>query len=274
MGLRLWFSNNNGSGTTTTTTTTEAAVLSPGSSDGSFDAKQNKKEFFPKHTINLTLQHTDSADSLSTEHAFPRSPRSRINSRDIPRTYSGLYGDDDLLPFECQRMQSGAIFNKSSAWFFLGTYACLLVVLQLVTEQLLPNTYSWTLTNAIHLVVTVVHVHWLKGNMADPQGEMSALTLWEQLVALGADAERVRQGLLILPVVLCYAACQFADYEPLACGVNFVLLAIALLAKSGFMNGVRIFGINRTVGIDDGMDEGNEEAEETAEVAADVKKND
>jgi hypothetical protein len=100
------------------------------------------------------------------------------------------------------------------------------------------------------------------------------LTLWEQLVALGADAERVRQGLLILPVVLCYAACQFADYEPLACGVNFVLLAIALLAKSGFMNGVRIFGINRTVGIDDGMDEGNEEAEETAEVAADVKKND
>lgn len=192
------------------------------------------------------------------------SPRNRINSRDISRTYSGLYGQaDDLLPLEVQRIAS-----TPSVLMFLFMYITLILFVLLVVVLLLHVTVgdsveesmqlgraSLTLTHAIHLAVTVVHVHWLKGSVFDPQGEMNALTIWEQLEARGSDAYAIRQVLLIVPTVLCYAACHFSRYEPLAVLANFILLAVALLAKAPYMNGVRILGINRTVGIDDDVSE-------------------
>ena len=188
----------------------------------------------------------------SANEPLPRSPRrGRINSRDIPRTYSGLYGkEDDFLPLECHRQQRGAIISQS-IWFLLGSYLSLIAVVQQLVSSVLPWSLSWTCTHAIHLVVTIVHIHWLKGSMFDPQGEMNALTIWEQLEARGSQAKAVRQLLLLVPTALCYAACQFGEFGADLCAANLVLWSIAMLAKMPCMNGVRIFGINRTVGIDD-----------------------
>jgi hypothetical protein len=232
------------------------------------------RDLLTKGNLQMQPNHSDAAsmDGISTLGSVDDSlepsvkacsPRNRINSRDISRTYSGLYGQgDDLLPLEVQRIAS-----PPSVLMFLFMYITLILFVLLVVILLLHVTVgdaveesqlgraSLTLTHAIHLTVTVVHVHWLKGSVFDPQGEMNALTIWEQLEARGSDAYAIRQVLLIVPTVLCYAACHFSHYEPLAVLANFIMLAIALLAKAPYMNGVRILGINRTVGIDDDVSE-------------------
>lgn len=220
-----------------------------------FDADDDEEEdYYEENALDKTAKKED-FDAV-------RSPRRvRMNSRDIPRTYSGLYGDDDLLPFECQRQQRGTITSQS-IWFLLFFYVTVVAGVQLlVSPSFLLNHHEdwvWTVTNFIHLAVTVPYIHWLKGSIFDPQGEMNALTIWEQLEARGSDSKRVRQLLLIAPTLLCYAACHFSGYRVGICGVNLIFWSIAILAKLPFMNGVRIFGINRTVGIDDTEDNENE----------------
>ena len=117
---------------------------------------------------------------------------------------------------------------------------------------------SWTLTNAVHLLVTMVYIHWLKGSflLVDEQGELNAMTAWEQLEAVpdqdrAAAVAQVKSALLTVPTLLTYMACVGCHFDPVTCGVNVLLWSIAMLAKLPWMNGVRIFGINRTAGIDD-----------------------
>jgi hypothetical protein len=176
--------------------------------------------------------------------------RARMNSRDIPRSYSGLYGfsDGDLLPFELNRHRVGTETN--TAWF-LGVYLTLVLAVQLLSLTVMSDMrHSWTVTNAIHFVFTLIYVHWLKGSLYDEQGEMNALTVWEQLEAT-QGTKPVRQVLLIVPTVLTYTACLSAQYDTKVVSANIVLWIVAIAAKLPFMNGVRIFGINRTAGIDD-----------------------
>src|SRR3569832_408440 len=73
-------------------------------------------------------QHNGNANGHNPSTATPtHSPRRRINSRDIPRSYSGMYGfADDLLPFEVQRNRS--ISTQSFPLVFM-TYLTLLVIL-------------------------------------------------------------------------------------------------------------------------------------------------
>jgi len=117
---------------------------------------------------------------------------------------------------------------------------------------------SWTLTNAVHLLVTMVYIHWLKGSflLVDEQGELNAMTAWEQLEAVpdqgdSAAVAHVKSALLTVPTLLTYVACVGCHFDPVTCGLNVLLWSIAMLAKLPWMNGVRIFGINRTAGIDD-----------------------
>jgi hypothetical protein len=188
-----------------------------------------------------------------TQQQQPPPPRrSRMNSRDIPRSYSGLYGfsDGDLLPFELNRHRDTFGTETNTAWF-LGVYLTLLTTVQLLSLTIMSDMRStWTVTNAIHLMITLVYVHWLKGSLYDEQGEMNALTVWEQLEAT-QGTKPVRQVLLIVPTVLTWAACWAAQYDTSTSILNIVLWLIAIAAKLPFMNGVRIFGINRTAGIDD-----------------------
>ena len=135
---------------------------------------------------------------------------------------------------------------------YTGGIALFEFIVMAVVDSLeqIPLYWSWTVTNAAHCLLSTIYLHWLKGSVFDEQGEMSAMTLWEQLE--GRDHTRVvKRALSIVPTVLCYAACQFSNYEYNVCAVNIVLWFIHMSAKLPIMNGVRIFGINRTQGIDD-----------------------
>ena len=58
-------------------------------------------------------------------------------------------------------------------------------------------------------------------------------------------------------LLLAHASCHVANYQFEYCAVNVGVWAIIMLPKMPFMNGVRIFGINRTTGIDDNDNCGN-----------------
>ena len=190
---------------------------------------------------------------------------------------------EHLMPLELGRSNKmvGASFT-----IFLTAYASLIVVIQFLVSTLYlamgwgggtttttttfdqynsttttsDNTIvwhhiitTWTVTNAIHLLVTILYIHWLKGSfLLDEQGELNAMTTWEQLEASPYANVAVRRTLLTLPTVLAYTACVTSHFDPVTSGLNVVLWSIAMLAKLPMMNGVRLFGINRTAGIDDG----------------------
>lgn len=188
--------------------------------------------------------------------------RARTNSRDIVRSYSGLFGrDGDLLPFELARNEHTNWVEKGG-FLLLGTYVSCICLFQIVVlavfdsyndSETLKLHLSWTVTNAVHCLVTTIYVHWLKGSMFDQHGELAAMTLWEQLEARSGILN-VKRTLFIVPTILCYAACHFSNYSNAVCITNIFLWILQMMGKLPIMNGVRIFGINRTTGIDDNFD--------------------
>ncbi|OEU18466.1 hypothetical protein FRACYDRAFT_163750, partial [Fragilariopsis cylindrus CCMP1102] len=103
---------------------------------------------------------------------------------------------------------------------------------------------SWTVTNAVHCLVTTIYLHWVKGSMFDEHGELAAMTLWEQLEGR-SQILNVKRTLFIVPTVLCYAACHFSKYSYIVCFSNVILWIVHMMGKLPIMNGVRIFGINQ-----------------------------
>lgn len=185
----------------------------------------------------------------------PTPNRPRMNSRDIPRSYSGMFGQggDDLLPFELARQWHTDWLERGEFLFvYLGGVAVfqVLVLAVLDTVETIPLFWSWTVTNAVHCLVTITYLHWMKGSYFDDQGEMAAMTLWEQLEGRPRTVG-VKRALTIVPTLLCYAACHFSNYRYDVCVANVALWSVHIFAKLPLMNGVRIFGINRTTGIDD-----------------------
>lgn len=226
----------------------------------------------------------------------PVKRRRRFNSRDIATTYAGQYGsaETDLLPFECMRIHT---INPT---IFLSAYVVTIVILHVIgaildvlvvgvstyvlstvsdvfeINAILYERYpildfvhnfwtnlridSWTITNAIHLLVTISYVHWAKGRNSflfllggvslDEQGEMNAMTLWEQLEAV-PESVGIRRILLVIPTLLTYISCLSCSFQHETCYVNIIFWCISMLGKLPCMNGVRLFGINRTAGIDD-----------------------
>lgn len=174
-----------------------------------------------------------------------------MNSKDIPRTYSGLYGDgNDLLPFELARNRNTE-WIANAGWQLVLTYVAGIFMVFILLLPLLSWEVVWTAVHTIHFLVTMVYMHWIKGspNFYE-QGEMNAMTFWEQLQSTQgtANAQRV---LLVVPTLLCYASCHFANYDPQLSLWNILLWIVSIFSKLPFMNGVRILGINRTTGIDD-----------------------
>ena len=114
---------------------------------------------------------------------------------------------------------------------------------------------SYNITALFHATLTWTLMHWVKGsaNFYD-SGEMSSLTWYEQL-AIGNSDNRSYYSprlLITVPTVLCLLACCSASYTPPAVMANCAVLGVLILSKMRFMHGVRLFGINRTVGVDDG----------------------
>ena len=72
----------------------------------------------------------------------------------------------------------------------------------------------------------------------------------------------------VVPTLLAHASCHVAGYQSEYVLINVGVWAMVMLPKMPFMNGVRILGINRTAGIDDGdyqEDDEGECAEDTEE---------
>jgi hypothetical protein len=166
----------------------------------------------------------------------------------------------------------------------------------------------------------MVYLHWIKGNPADymdgTQGEMNAMTCWEQIVSKpavhhldtrartfsesSADSIsslmmmnypisgfrqrlsmsirklRSRDVLCVVPTLLAHASCHVAKYQSEYVLVNVGVWSVVMLPKMPFMNGVRLFGINRTTGIDDVGDyheeEEDDDADETKEESTNVER--
>jgi hypothetical protein len=177
----------------------------------------------------------------NSREQFPNA-RVRLNSREIARSYSGQYfpGVSALKT----KMQS-----PHNSTVFIVSYVSLVLVFHFFVLLFSDPTWALTWTNFVHMLVTMLHLHWFKGNMLDEQGELSAMTLWEQFEA--ADAVNIKVALGVVPTALAYFACQTAHFQHRAAWINFVIWAITIIGKLPFMDGVRIFGINRTVGIDD-----------------------
>lgn len=209
---------------------------------------------------------------MNPEHASSsgnkNSNRPRINSRDIVRSYSGLFGrDGDLTPFELAR-NAHTDWVEKGGFLLLGSYVGSICLFQILVSAVFDSYndtktlelhWSWTVTNAAHCLVTTIYVHWLKGSAFDEHGELAAMTLWEQLEGRSRILN-VKRTLFIVPTVLCYAACHFSNYSYDVCVTNVILWIVQMAGKLPIMNGVRIFGINRTAGIDDddcGNDENN-----------------
>jgi hypothetical protein len=215
--------------------------------------------------------------------------RSRSSSRDHTSTPSKknrvvhhYQAGSNLLPFELSR-------NRNTDWIVAGgpallfTYIFIVFIVLLTFLAFIPEPkVAWTLTNAVHMLVTLVYLHWIKGNPADymdgTQGEMNAMTLWEQIVSAPAthsynssSIENIllklkgghvmmdgsancsgRDVLAVMPTLLALASCYVANFESYYAIPNVIVWAIVMLPKMPFMNGVRILGINRTAGIDDG----------------------
>ena len=284
--------------------------------------------------------------------------RSRLNSNEIPRSYSGLYGSgappmpadvinedrgtnnnvdardgatgggdaagggggilspprvkssvrhahqSNLLPFELSR-------NRNTDWIAAGGPALLVTYVSVILVFLLTflafvtePRVAWAMANVSHGLVSMVYLHWIKGNPADymdgTQGEMNAMTTWEQIVSKpavhlhgtnngncnattmtlspnrnhrpigGARSTltsairklRSRDVLCVVPTLLAHASCHVAGYQFEYVLINVGVWAVVMLPKMPFMNGVRILGINRTAGIDDGGDYQEEEDED------------
>ena len=210
--------------------------------------------------------------------------RRRLNSREIPRTYSGLYGiggetePSFLLPFELERNFNtnwlhsypdadlhrnntnhlrNNITSSSLLWvyiFFILFVEFALVVLPLPILQSHVE-FSFTITNVLHGIITVIFLHWLKGspNFYD-HGELNALTLWEQLCCSPDSnilAYQTKQVLYIIPTLLCYVSCKFVNFDVYISALNLGVWIICIVAKCEGMHGVRLFGFNKTIGIDD-----------------------
>ena len=294
-------------------------------------------------------EYIDINDELTTgvRNSSSTSPprRSRLNSKEIPRTYSGLYGvgappipeigNDDfnssggddvsspprvkssvhhtnhthhhhthqnqsnLLPFELTR-------NRNTDWIAAGgpallvTYISIILIFLLTFLAYIPEPkLAWAMTNVAHALVSMVYLHWIKGNPADymdgTQGEMNGMTTWEQIVSkpqtillnprqrkrslrsrvtLAIKKLRSRDVLCVVPTLLAHASCHIAKYRFEYVVINVGVWFIVMLPKMPMMNGVRLLGINRTAGIDDGTDSSCQDDDEEEEDDDDVTEKD
>jgi len=189
--------------------------------------------------------------ATGSSSASPNRPR--IHSHDRPDfvTRSQQSSVNRLMPFELAR--SWAKQDGDATLLLLAVYVGGILAVEIVWLAVLddltevPVYWSWTVTHLVHLFLSVVYLHWLKGSVGgDDQGELAALTLWEQMVRVQPS-----RALAIVPTLLCYAACHFGAYRSPIVTTNLLLWSIHVIAKSPAMLGTRLFGINRTPGIDD-----------------------
>lgn len=244
-----------------------------------------------QHSFSSSSSSTNTTPSRSSPRKRSPSPpptlRSRLNSKDIPRTYSGLYGSggelnhqtpsSDLLPFELSRNRNTdwlLLNNKHSLRPLLVAYIFIILFMYMIALPFVPFQYAFTFANLLHGVITLIFLHWIKGSPNwYEQGELNAMTLWEQLSSSPDNADIFKRRrrkrdvnteltfssgpqrtvLMVAPTILCYLSCYFIDFEKLWSIINVLVWLCCIVPKMDNMVGVRLWGINRTIGIDDDL---------------------
>ena len=207
------------------------------------DSLNNSSTTSTKKERSRSLSSTNHERSTPSPSPPPIHGRSRLDSKDIPRTYSGLYGaggmmertkgqtpSSTLLPFELSRNRNTDFLHPRQRGHgrpLLFAYLSCLVVLQVLVMivifimtplgSILMNasttntshdnnnnkeaslqlgsvswwslSTSWTFTNCIHAIISLWFLHWVKGSPEDGagQGEMNAMTWWEQITSSPED---------------------------------------------------------------------------------------
>jgi hypothetical protein len=234
---------------------------SPPGETSATSASSPKRSSVSNERIEMTPPSLLSSTTGTTE-GTPTSVRSSMSGTD-----GGGIDQSSSLPFELTRnMNTEWLMETDARHRGKLTPLLLIYIFIVLTGQgcnmiLFTPAISWTVTNIIHGFITMTYLHWIKGSPNNfdisGAGEMNGMTLWEQLynpALLNGEYNRFTDSKLVLimvPTCLSYAGCLFSGYDKLCCLLNIIVWVSCIVAKMPFMHGVRLLGINRTVGIDD-----------------------
>ncbi|KAJ1449796.1 ORMDL family-domain-containing protein [Pelagophyceae sp. CCMP2097] len=108
-----------------------------------------------------------------------------------------------------------------------------------------------TILNVVHSLCTFFALHWAKGSPdSHCQGEFNGLTVWEQIDG-GAPWTTSKKILILVPTLLALLCLNASNYAPKSVLLNLPVYLLCVVPKVPAMHGVRILGINSTVGVDD-----------------------
>lgn len=191
--------------------------------------------------------------SKSCYSIVPQSPRC-TSSREYTHSYDGNYGagNDDMVGVDLART-TGGWWEQHQLYIFIF-YVLGFILLEVVVAMALSTAgnkvavRSFTVTNVIHFAFHLIYLHWMEGGYIELQGELNALTLWEQIEAT-PGTEWLRFGLRLVPTSVCLLACYEAGFtkEWPMCLFNVSVFFFTQLVKLPIMNGVRISRIDKEV---------------------------
>jgi len=150
--------------------------------------------------------------------------------------------------------------NKNTEWInYPGTwtfYLIIVVATKLFLNVFMSSADTWTALNVVHCVISFFLLHWHKGSpdYHQAQGEYNAETFWEQLDG-GVHWTYTKKLFTLVPSVLTLMASVKSDYRVSYIVVNAIAWGFCTIPKFPNMHKVRLFGVNRTPGVDDEKDD-------------------
>jgi len=136
--------------------------------------------------------------------------------------------------------------EKISFWI----YYCIVVGIFAVVLVMFPFARFYlpvlTVLNVFHAIITFVLMHYNLGKSFETfnGGYECVYTFWEQLPGLPNEYTKVKKAFMIIPILLCLAACYECDWKKRYYFANLVALGFCLIPKMPVLHGKRIFGWN------------------------------
>lgn len=118
------------------------------------------------------------------------------------------------------------------------------------------NCFRRPFNPSTNLQVFFYLFHWIKGSPDNfSQGEFNGLTLWEQIED-GIPWTKTKKLFFLVHTALVFAASYVTDYDFSYLAINApVYVFLGIIPKIPEMHRVRVFGWNKTAGIDDVPDD-------------------
>lgn len=163
-------------------------------------------------------------------------------------SYTRKYSDD-----EASYNKNVQWMSDPFAWVFYplaigGTFGFTMAL----TSSTVPEAIA--ATNAIHGLATFILLHWIKGSPDFfDSGTYNHLTMWEQIEP-GEPWTVTKKFLMLVPTLLLFITLVTSGYDQKVMIINIPIWFVTVVAKFPFMERVRLFGINSTLGVDDEVD--------------------